>query len=182
MKVASKSITLLLVAFVLCLPFNAFAKASTTIEGKKGNPVNTAAEIKGYIQHHLRDSHDFHLFSTFDDNGVEHHWGFPLPVMLWGENGFTAFMSSAFHHDDAGHTIVEKGGSKFVKNHGVIYELNAGETTVKMDESHHATNASKPFDLSITKSVFGILLIGILMLVWFSGLARQYKKLSLIHI
>ena len=176
MKVASKSITLLLVAFVLCLPFNAFAKASTTIEGKKGNPVNTAAEIKGYIQHHLRDSHDFHLFSTFDDNGVEHHWGFPLPVMLWGENGFTAFMSSAFHHDDAGHTIVEKGRSKFVKNHGVIYELNAGETTVKMDESHHAINASKPFDLSITKSVFGILVIGLLMLFWFSRLARQYKK------
>lgn len=176
MKVASKSITLLTLLLVLCLPFYAFAKANTAKGGEKGNPVDTKEEIEEYIQHHLKDSHDFHLFSYFSDNGEEHHVGFPLPVMLWGENGFTAFMSSAFHHDDQGHTIVEKGGSRFVKNHGVIYELNAGETTVKMDEDHHALNASKPFDLSITKSVFGILLVGILMLIWFSGLARQYKK------
>jgi len=176
MKVASKSITLLTLILFICIPFCAFAKESSEKGGEKGNPVDTKQEIEEYIQHHLKDSHDFHLFSYFSDNGEEHHVGFPLPVMLWGENGFTAFMSSAFHHDDSGHTIVEKGGSRFVKNHGVIYELNAGESIVKMDESHHAVNASKPFDLSITKSVFGILLIGILMLVWFSGLARQYKK------
>lgn len=176
MKIASKSIALLTLLLVLCVPFYAFAKADSEKGGEKGDPINTDAEIDAYIQHHLKDSHDFHLFSYFSDNGEEHHVGFPLPVMLWGENGFTAFMSSAFHHDDEGHTVVEKGGSRFVKNHGVIYELNAGETTVKMDENHHVINASKPFDLSITKSVFGILLIGILMLVWFSGLARQYRK------
>ena len=45
-----------------------------------------------------------------------------------------------------------------------------------MDEDHHAVNATTPFDLSITKSVFGILIVGLLMLLWFSGLARQYKK------
>lgn len=176
MKVASKSITLLTLILVLCVPFYALAKADTTKGGEKGDPVDTKEEIEEYIQHHLKDSHDFHLFSYFSDNGEEHHVGFPLPVMLWGENGFTTFMSSAFHHDDEGKVIVEKGESRFVKNHGVIYELNAGETAVKIDESHHALNASKPFDLSITKSVFGILLIGVLMLVWFSGLARQYKK------
>lgn len=176
MKVASKSITLFVLIFVLSIPFYAFAKAETVKDGKKGNPVNTKEEVKAYIQHHLKDSHDFHLFSTFDDNGVEHHWGFPLPVMLWGENGFTGFMSSEFHHDDEGQVIVTKGESRFVKNHGRIYELEAGATSLTYDEDHHATNASKPFDLSITKSVFGILLIGLLMLIWFSGLARQYKK------
>lgn len=177
MKVASKSITLFTLLLVLCIPFYAFAKADSGKGGEKGNPVNTDEEIDAYIQHHLKDAHDFHLFSYFSDNGEEHHVGFPLPVMLWGENGFTAFMSSAFHHDDDGKVIVEKGNSKFVKSHGKIYELNEGATSIVMDEDgHHAANASKPFDLSITKSVFGILLIGILMLIWFSGLARQYKK------
>lgn len=184
MKVASKSITLFTLLLVLCVPFYAFAKpvlsaaevANSEKGGEKGDPVNTPQEIDEYIQHHLKDSHDFHLFSYFSDNGEEHHVGFPLPVILWGENGLTAFMSSAFHHDDEGEVIVEKGGSKFVKSHGKIYELNSGATEVEMDSEGHAINASKPFDLSITKSLFGILLIGILMLVWFSGLARQYKK------
>jgi len=142
----------------------------------QGNRINTKTEIEEYIQHHLKDSHDFHLFSTFDDNGVEHHWGFPLPVMLWGENGFSAFMSSAFHHNDNGEVIVEKGDSRFVRNHGKIYELNPDATQVEFDDEHHVLNAYTPFDLSITKSVFGILIVGIIMLIWFSGLARQYKK------
>lgn len=184
MKIASKSITFFTLVLVLCVPFYAFAKpvlsavevAISEKGGEKGDPINTPQEIEEYIQHHLKDSHDFHLFSYFSDNGEEHHVGFPLPVILWGENGFTAFMSSAFHHDDEGMVIVEKGGSKFVRNHGKIYELNAGATSVQMDADHHATNASTPFDLSITKSVFGILVVGLLMLLWFSGLARQYKK------
>jgi len=180
MKVALKSITFFTLLVVLSIPYSAFAKGNaetTTIKGGiKGNPVNTKEEIKEYIQHHLKDSHDFHLFSYFSDNGEEHHVGFPLPVMLWGKNGFTAFMSSAFHHDDTGTHVVEKNGRNFVKLHGKIYELNKGQSTVQLDKDHHATNASKPFDLSITKSVFGILVIGLLMLFWFSRLAKQYKK------
>ncbi|MEL6989700.1 MAG: F0F1 ATP synthase subunit A, partial [Bacteroidota bacterium] len=66
-------------------------------------------------------------------------------------------------------------GSKFVRLHGKIYELNAGATSVEFDEEHHLTNATTPFDLSITKSVFGILFIGLLMLLWFGRLAKQYK-------
>ena len=46
---------------------------------------------------------------------------------------------------------------------------------VAFDETHHATNAHKVLDFSITKSAFGILVIGLLMLLWFSRLARQYK-------
>ena len=143
------------------------------------DPVDTKPEIDAYIQHHLQDAHDFHLFTYYSDEGEPHHVGFPLPVILWGENGLTAFMSSAFHHNDTGKVVVEKGSSRFVKNHGTIYELEAGAQTVQFDGEHHPTNASKPFDLSITKSVFGILVIGILMLIWFGGLARQYKKKQL---
>ncbi|NAS31662.1 F0F1 ATP synthase subunit A [Flavobacteriaceae bacterium R38] len=175
MKAVSKRITTW--SLVFFITFTAFAKeVKKDPQGKhEANPVNTQEEINEFIQHHVKDSHDFHLFSYFS-GGEEHHVGFPLPVILWGENGLTAFMSSGFHHDDTGHTIVEKGGSKFVKLHGKIYELEAGASGVHFDEEHHPTNASTPIDLSITKSVFGILVIGLLMFLWFSKLGRQYKK------
>lgn len=85
-------------------------------------------------------------------------------------------MSSAFHHDDDGKVIVEKNGTRFVKLHSKIYELNEGATEVAFDEEHHATNASKVLDFSITKSVFGVLLVGLFMLLAFSSLAKQYKN------
>lgn len=144
-------------------------------QSKKGDPVNTPQEINDYIVHHVKDSHDFHLFSYFS-NEEEHHVGFPLPVMLWGSEGFTGFLSSAFHHDDEGEVVVNKGNSNFVKIHGKIYELNEGATKVEFDAEHHPTNASLPVDLSITKSVFGILLFGLILFFMFRGLAKQYKK------
>ena len=77
-------------------------------------------------------------------------------------------MSSEFHHNDDGHVLVEKNGLKFAKIHSKIYELDKGASTLSFDETHHATNAHKVLDFSITKSVVGILLIGFLLLFWFS--------------
>lgn len=166
-------------SLIFFISFMVFAQEVQHSEQKSQiNPVNTKEEVKEYILHHIKDSHDFHLFSYFS-NEKEHHIGFPLPVILWGENGLTSFMSSKFHHDDEGKHIVEKGNGRFAKIHGKIYELEAGATSVNFDENHHPINASKPIDLSITKSVFGIMLIGFLMLMWFSKLGRQYKKKSI---
>jgi len=177
MKLVSKTMTSLSLIFMISL--SAFAKGDIgdgqDHKDSGANPVNTSEEITEYILHHVKDSHDFHLFSYFSDD-KEHHVGFPLPVILWGENGLTSFMSSAFHHDDEGKEIVEKGDSRFLKLHGKIYELNAGATAVNFDEGHHPTNASTPIDLSITKSVFGILVFGLIMLLWFGKLGRQYLQ------
>lgn len=173
-KLATKIITTL--SLIFFISFTAFAEdGKKDAQNSHGDPVNTQEEIDEFIPHHVKDSHDFHLFSYFSD-GKEHHVGFPLPVILWGENGLSAFMSSSFHHDDEGQQIVEKGDSRFVRLHGSIYELNSGASSVNFDKDHHPINASKPIDLSITKSVFGILLIGLLMFLWFSKLGRQYKK------
>ena len=101
---------------------------------------------------------------------------FSLPVIVWSSNGLATFMSSAFHHDDDGEVVVERNGSSFVKLHSKIYELEAGASQVEFDETNHATNAHKVLDFSITKSVMGILLVGLFMLIVFSSLARQYSK------
>ncbi|EAR13554.1 putative ATP synthase A chain [Polaribacter irgensii 23-P] len=178
MKVAQKTIKFLTIAVIAIITSTTFASEA----GEKGQPqsdggqVNTQAEVKAYIKHHLKDSHDFTLFSYSTDAGERKHFGFPLPVILWSSEGLVAFMSSEFHHNDDGHVLVEKKGLKFAKIHSKIYEIEKGAVAVSFDKSEHATNAQKPLDLSITKSVVGILFAGFLMLFGFSRLARQYKS------
>jgi F-type H+-transporting ATPase subunit a len=138
-----------------------------------GNQIDTAEEIRGYIKHHLQDSHDFVLYT---DGETGKHYGFSLPVIVSTSKGIKFFMSSEFHHNDDGHVIVEKDGVKLAKIHSKIYELNEGAATVEFDSDHHATNAHKVIDLSITKSVVGMLLTALLMFLGFSSLARGYKK------
>lgn len=162
----------LLALFLCSLSINA-SDPTDDKHGHGNNTVDTPEEIKDYISHHLKDSHHFHLFS---DNASGTHYGFPLPVIVWTSKGLKTFMSSEFHHDDAGEVIVDKGDVKLTKIHSKIYELDEGATSVNFDDDHHAANAHKVLDFSITKSVFGMLLAGLLMLLGFGALARGYKK------
>lgn len=169
MMVAIKPIKFL-VAFILILTsFSTMAQNDV----EENNLVDSPDEIKDFIAHHLKDSHDFHLYT---DNASGTHYGFSLPVIVWTSNGLKTFMSSAFHHDDNGQVVVDKDGTKLVKYHSKIYELEDGASSLNFDEAKHPTNATKVIDFSITKSVFGMLLTGLLMLLAFGGLARGYKK------
>ena len=169
MMVATKSIKFLVVFVIALTSFTAFAQEDVV----ENNLVDSPDEIREYIAHHLKDSHDFHLYT---DNASGTHYGFPLPVIVWTSNGLKTFMSSAFHHDDNGEVIVNKDGTQIVKYHTKIYELEKGATALTFDEEQHPTNASRVIDFSITKSVFGMLLTGLLMFLGFGALARGYKK------
>lgn len=165
----------LILSLLFALPLLSFASGSSNGKGllaERGSDERSSA-VHEFIRHHLKDSHDFHLFSNSETGA---HYGFPLPVILWTNNGLVTFMSSEFHHDDEGKVLVTKNGVNFTKVHGKIYQLNAGETHINI-EHHHATNGKKiTLDLSITKNVFTILLVGILMLLMFSKLAKGYKN------
>jgi F-type H+-transporting ATPase subunit a len=177
MKIAQKTIKFLIIAMLAFFTASSFAIDTDKKQDSSsdGGRINTKKEINDYIKHHIKDSHDFSLLSYTNDDNERVHVGFPLPVILWTSEGFVTFMSSEFHHNDDGHVVVQKKGLKFAKIHSKIYELDKEAATISFDETHHAINAGKVLDLSITKSVFGILLIGFLMLFWFSGLAKQYK-------
>tara|TARA_R110002126_G_scaffold291693_1_gene455352 strand:- start:7471 stop:8607 length:1137 start_codon:yes stop_codon:yes gene_type:complete len=177
MKIAQKSIKFLTIAFIALFSSAIFASGSDKKHDNQndGGRVNTKEEVEAYILHHIKDSHDFSLYSYTGDDGERHHLGFPLPIILWSSEGLVTFMSSEFHHNDDGHVIVEKNGIKFAKVHAKIYELDNGASSINFDADHHPTNAHKALDFSITKSVVGILLIGFLLLFWFSRLANQYK-------
>jgi F-type H+-transporting ATPase subunit a len=177
MRIAYKTVKFLTIVAITLFTAVSFASESdkTHNDQNDGGRVNTKSEVEAYILHHIKDSHDFSLFSYTSDSGERKHVGFPLPVILWSSEGLVTFMSSAFHHNDDGHVIVEKNGLKFAKIHSKIYELDTDAATVSFDATHHATNAHKTLDFSITKSAFGLIVIGLLMLLWFSKLARQYK-------
>lgn len=182
MNIASKYISRVALLIILISSFQGFSMSDPEKEGHAevvSGKINTKEGIDDYIKHHLKDSHDFHLFSYTNDAGETKHIGFPLPVILWSSNGLVTFMSSEFHHDDNANVIVERNGSKFTKLHSVIYELDANATSINFDKEHHPINAHKPLDFSVTKSVFGMLLAGLLMILGFRSLASGYKKNSI---
>ncbi|MDO4229182.1 MAG: F0F1 ATP synthase subunit A [Capnocytophaga sp.] len=157
----AKNIIQKILLFVLFfLPFKGFSS-----EESKDKEL----DIIGMIMHHISDSHEFHIA---DVGG--HAISFPLPVILWTDNGLVTFMSSEFHHDNDGKVVVERGGQKFVRYHEEIYYVNA-EGGVTFDEKKHATN-SRPLNFSITKNVFSLIVVSVLMLLVFIPMANSYKK------
>jgi len=121
-----------------------------------------------FIIHHIADAHDIHLF------GDVH---IPLPVILFLEgHGLQLFMSSAF--DGHGH------GDKHVSREGIEYTLHAEDGVLEDGRSvvsgqitaSEAGAAIGLYDLSITKSVFGMLVILALMVWMFLGIAGSYRK------
>ena len=130
----------------------------TTVEKEKFN-------IKKMIFHHIKDSHEFHVIANFS---------LPLPVILHTKDGFVAFMSSEFHHNDDGTVVVSKKGHDFVKFYEKIYYSN-NNGTISLDAKGHPTN-KLPLDFSITKNVFSLFLSIALLLFIFLKTAKSYKK------
>ena len=158
-KITIKTLTLI---FFL-ISFVSYGKE----EAAKGD---IKSEIKAYIQHHLQDSYDFSLTSYTKENGEHVYIGAPLPVILW-DSGLKVFSSSKFHH---GETVAEVDGNYYKVYHGKIHKTDAAGT-INYDDHEHPTNV-KPLDISITKNVVVIFLVGLLMFFLFRGLANSYAK------
>lgn len=169
-------------AFLFFNSFAVFANADTTkvvgneaVENHHGDvhgekkELTPAEERKEYIQHHLLDSHDFNLYTYKDDSGQEHHIGFSLPVILW-EDGLHIFSSSKFEHETK---VVESNGKYFKVEHGLIY---SSDKDGNIDHHAHTNPLLRPLDLSITKNVFMMLVVGLIMIWLFSSLAKSYRN------
>jgi len=161
----------LLFIFVLGLSFVASSSDHNDEESAESGHLEEKSadfDAASHAVHHAMDAHEFH----FSDNFV-----IPLPVILWTEKGLVTFMSSAFHHDDEGKTIVEKNGMSFAKIHEKIYLLDDGAEHVNFDAQHHPTNAAQVLtDFSLTKNVVTMFLVAFLMLIVFLKSAKFYKK------
>ena len=121
-----------------------------------------------FIIHHIADAHEIHLWG---------HTHIPLPVILYSsEHGFDAFMSSAFEGHGETRLATRPSGVTYALSHGHISVHDAAHDHAHHDHGDHGHGGVHLYDLSITKSIFGMLLMMVLMLVLFSSMARSYSK------
>jgi F-type H+-transporting ATPase subunit a len=115
---------------------------------------------------HIADSHEWHILTKKDSTSVAIY----LPVILYSKGkGLDIFSSKklAHGHIHNGYKLEEEGDLK-----GVI---------VNVDESGHPDEKSIPLDLSITKTVVGLLFSCIIGLILFLSMSRSYKKTGISH-
>jgi len=156
-----KKSTLLIFVFIVLLNLFSFAEQQNSKYNGNTNPQkDIKTEIKDFINHHLQDTHDFHLTKGLS---------FPLPVILW-DSEFQVFSSSKFHH---GEVVAEHNENYYKLYHGKIYKTDR-EGTITYDENNYVIN-KKPLDFSITKNVCFILIVSLLMMWMFKRMAKSYK-------
>lgn len=119
------------------------------------------------IMHHIADAHSIHLWIPFVGEV-----NVPLPVIVYSDTGLDIFSSGNFydHHELVPYTA--SSGHTYVLEHEHIYYADDHGHAMADEEGHH----TGPLDLSITKSVFGMLLILVLMVFLFIKVANRYKK------
>jgi F-type H+-transporting ATPase subunit a len=138
--------------FIIALFFMATPFISMASEEEHSEGFNTVE----YIFEHVNDSHEWHFITI-----GEKHYSIPLPVILRSEHsGWHIFLSNKLLHQEEGfHFKMAKGGT----NDGKIVEvLNDGSEIV-------------PFDISLTKTILGALIVSLIMLIVLIKGARKAK-------
>lgn len=124
-------------------------------EGKSAEKFNPGK----FVIEHVSDSYEWHIASF-----GETHLSVPLPIILHSSaKGWSFFMSSKFHHGKEAYNNfrIEHEG----KNEGKIVELNEAGEVIGL-----------PIDLSITKTVAGIFVSVIVLLLIFLSIAKSAKR------
>lgn len=147
-----KYIVVLICLFVIGLPVSA---SSSSNESELGN-----LDVKELILEHLSDAYEWHI-TTWNHK----HISVPLPVIVKGENsGWNVFCSSKFHHG--------------TEEYNGFYIATSGEYKGKIVEKNASGEEVRPWDFSITKNAFALLLSSTILVLIILSVARWYKKHS----
>ena len=139
---------------------NAHAQSDTLAHASQETEHNKEEfKIGEMIMHHITDAHQIHLGGSLY---------IPLPVIILHEGHFDIFSSSNFYSVNA-HGELDYHDYKGYRNHHEMIEF-VGENAA------HESHGHTVMDFSITKSVFGMLLIIGLMIFLFGSIAKKYKK------
>jgi F-type H+-transporting ATPase subunit a len=149
----------LLIAILAVFTATGFVQASDET-GKVVDSTHIETFNPGkFVIEHVSDAFEWHI-ATFGET----HLSVPLPIILYSsDKGWIFFMSSRFHHgleSYKGFRIEEEG-----KNKGKIVEINENGEVIDL-----------PIDLSITKTVAGIFVSVIILLLIFLNIAKSAQK------
>lgn len=166
----------------LVLGFGLTSTAMASSGGDKPNPGE-------FIIHHIADAHDIHLWG---DGPTAVH--IPLPVISYApEYGFDVFSSASLLHHGEDHVDMSDHGMEGAHadhghhqegGHGAgEYHSHKTDLTYHLDGDGvlHAKNAAgstveKMYDLSISKSVLGMFIVILIMMLIFPRVGSAYKK------
>lgn len=128
-------------------------------ESQEEGFVSKSFEPGKFVIEHVSDAYEWHIASF-----GETHLSVPLPIILYSKNkGLNVFMSSRFHH---GHESYNNFRIEHEGEHeGKIVELNDQGEIIDL-----------PVDLSITKTVAGIFVSVIAMLLIFLNIAKSANR------
>lgn len=112
-----------------------------------------------YVFEHINDSHEWFFFSL-----GQKHITLPLPIIVYSKHsGLSIFLSSKFHHPNIDFSFyIEAEGD----NKGKIFEKLPDGTI------------STPLDLSITKTLVGVILVAFLLIYLGLQAAKSAKTNS----
>lgn len=133
---------------LVCISF----PVSASTDAKQGE-----VDVQDIVFSHIKDAYTWHITEW---NGKE--ISIPLPVLLKSEErGWDLFLSSHLHHGNVHHNY---------------YIAKEGKHAGKVVEKNSRGEEVKPWDLSLTKNVCGLLLSCGLLLFIVLRTARWYKK------
>lgn len=174
--------------FALLLLFTtvSFANADEAVHHEEATEEFSVGDM---ILDHVMDAHDWHILD-WKGKAVS----IPLPIIIYDKEAgsLLTFMSSKFHHGHDSYkgfkltteeeiipNIDDKGFQKEDEETGELLFVTIGknkivpvvEGTMNIDATK-----SRPLDLSITKTVAGIFISAIILLLIFISVGRAYKK------
>ena len=119
------------------------------------------------IFEHVLDGHEFHFFGA----------SIPLPVMLYSpQKGFSAFMSSAFHHGEHAHKGYMILTHHNIEKLGLEPKTFKPEEIVAVDENGKYDASVKVYDFSFTRNVVQMLLALTIFVIIMLRIAKRYKS------
>ena len=143
-----------------------WAQHNTEASGHEADPNTEESFDAGkFVMEHVSDAHDWHILTI-----GEKHVSIPLPVILYSKNpelhegkSFHVFMSYKFHHGHEDYKGFRLSHSE--ENKGKIVEIDG-----------HGNEIGKPVDVSITKTVAGIIVSAIILLWLIFSVVGSAKK------
>lgn len=160
----------LVINFVMLFSLGLYANNDVTSEDTQEieNEIETVEEkfnAGELIFDHILDSYDWHI-CTWKGKHISVY----LPVIVFSEGELYAFSSKHFHHEKQYHTY-DKNGEE------VIFEIpDEGKYEGKVVRVMNDGTQIKPFDISITKTVCGLLISCTLLIIVFLLVAKGYSK------
>lgn len=159
-----------LISFICFTPLMSYAENSSQSKEleeaeERLEKVEESFDAGELIFDHILDSYDWHI-CTWKGKHISVY----LPIIVYSEGELYCFSSKRFHHDHQ-YVVKDKNGDD------VVFEIpSEGKYEGKVVRIMSDGSEKRPLDISITKTVCGLLISCTLLIIIFMIVAKSYRK------